>query len=149
VTLHLETFLQNCLCSSTWGIANHFRAIVSQMKDILEKELELTKWSPRMVPHFLGPDQMAACVEASEEIMRILQESEVNQFGGIAEDNESWFRYFGGHSKMFARSPAEIIPRMRQVIAATETTTTAFVTTRKLIVLIFCQKSASIINYIS
>jgi hypothetical protein len=66
---------------------------------------------------------------------RVVQESEANQFEGIATDDKIWFRYSYLPSKMLARSPAKVIPMTGQVIGAKKTIITLFVTARQLILL--------------
>jgi hypothetical protein len=87
------------------------------------------------VPHFLSEAQKAARVKASKEMLRILQDSEENKFEGIVTGDESWFRYLYLCSKIFARSPAEIVPRIRQGIDTKKTMVTMFFTGRELIIL--------------
>jgi hypothetical protein len=62
--------------------------------------------------------QKAARVEAAKEILRILQESETNDFDGVATGDESWFQYSTASLKKFARSAADVIPRTRQAVGA-------------------------------
>jgi hypothetical protein len=45
-------------------IAQHFLTTVSTIRDILQRELGMRKFSLRWVPHFLSPAQKSACVEA-------------------------------------------------------------------------------------
>ena len=89
----------------------------------------------RWVPHSLSPAQKVACVEASTEILRILQESEWDNFDGTATGDESWFRYIYQSSEIFACSPADVIPRTRQAMGAKKIMMTLFFTGRRLIVL--------------
>jgi hypothetical protein len=51
-------------------------------------------------------------------MLRILQESETNDFDGIATGDESWFQRTMVSLKMFASSAADIIPRTRQAVGA-------------------------------
>jgi hypothetical protein len=57
-------------------------------------------------------------VEAAKEMLEIVQESETNDFDGLATGDQSWFQYITASSKIFARSATDIIPRTRQAIAA-------------------------------
>jgi hypothetical protein len=66
----------------------------------------------------LSDAQKVARVEAAKEMVRILQESETNDFDGIATGDESWFQHTTASSKMFAPSAADIIARMRQAVGA-------------------------------
>jgi hypothetical protein len=89
------------------------------------------------VPHFLSPDQAIACVETSTEMLRILHESEEDHFEGVATGDEFWFQFQYSYlsSKMFVRSPTDVIPRMRQGIETKHTMKTISITGRQLIVL--------------
>jgi hypothetical protein len=51
-------------------------------------------------------------------MLRILQESETNDFDGIATGDESWFQHTTAFSKMLARSGEDIIPRTGQAVGA-------------------------------
>jgi hypothetical protein len=86
---------------------------------------------------FSVPAQKVARVEASTEMLRILGKPEENHFEGIATGEESWFQYFYPYpsSKIFARSPTDVIPRTRQAIGTKQSTITLFFTRRKLTVL--------------
>jgi hypothetical protein len=55
-----------------------------------------------------------------KRLLRIGQESEANDFDGIATGNKSEFRYLSPCSKMFAWSPAEVIPRTNQAMGYEE-----------------------------
>jgi hypothetical protein len=47
-------------------IAQHFLTTVPTIKDMLQRELGMKKFSRRWVPHFLSPAQKIARVEASK-----------------------------------------------------------------------------------
>jgi hypothetical protein len=61
----------------------------STVKEILQRKFGMRKFSPRWVPYSLNNAQKIECVETAKEILRILQESEMNDFNGIATSNES------------------------------------------------------------
>jgi hypothetical protein len=98
--------------------AQHPLTAVPTIKDILQRELGMRKFSRRWVPHFPSPGQKVARVEASKTILRVLQDAESNDFEGIATGDESWFSYRYPSSTMCARAPSEVIPRTRQTIGA-------------------------------
>jgi hypothetical protein len=50
-------------------IAQHFLTTIPTIKDILQRELEMRKFSRRWMPHFLSPAQNVACIEASKTIL--------------------------------------------------------------------------------
>jgi hypothetical protein len=93
------------------------------IKEILRRELGLKKFSRRWVSHFLSPAHKVARVEASTEMLRILHESEENCFKRIATADESWFQDSDSYrcSKMFTRSPTDVIPRTWQSIGIKKT----------------------------
>jgi hypothetical protein len=51
-------------------------------------------------------------------MLRILQESEANDFDGIATGNQFWFPHIMTSSKMLIRSEAYLIPKTRQGVGA-------------------------------
>jgi hypothetical protein len=113
-------------------------ALPAERTDVFGNSSERTgveKFSRRWAPHFLLPAQKVARDEASTEMLRILHESGENHFEEIATGNESWSQYSYPSSKMFARSPADIIPRTRQAIGTKGNMIAIFFTRRKLIVL--------------
>jgi hypothetical protein len=85
----LEVFMQKYPFASARVIAQHFLTTVPTIKDILQRELGMGKFSRGWVPHFLSPAQKVACVEASKTILRVLQDAESNDFEGIATGDES------------------------------------------------------------
>jgi hypothetical protein len=104
--------------ASARGIARQLLTTVPMIKDILQRELGMRKFSRRWAPHFLSPTQKVACIEVSKTIFRILRDAESNNFEGIATGVESWFRFCYPSPTMLARAPSEVIPRTRQTIGA-------------------------------
>jgi hypothetical protein len=104
------------------------------IKDILQRKLGVRKFSRHWVPHFLSPVQKVAGVEASKTILRVLQDTESNDFEGSAPGDESRFRYCYSSSIMFAQAPSEVITRTPQTIGA-KTMITIFFTASQLILL--------------
>lgn len=133
--VQLQRFLEKYPFSSARAIAQHFFTTVPTIKDILQRELGMKKFSRRWVPHFLTPPQKAARIAAATEMLRILQAAETNDFEGITTGDESWFRYSYSSAKMFARSAAEVPPRTREPIGAKKIMITIFFSPRELIVL--------------
>jgi hypothetical protein len=70
------------------------------------------------VPHFLSDAQKRTCVEASEELFRILQPSKTDDFNGIATADRSRFQYVCPSSTM----PADAIPKVRPSLGRKKTT---------------------------
>jgi hypothetical protein len=99
-------------------IAKHFLTTASTVKEILQKELAMRQFSRRWVPHSLSDPQNVARVEAAKEMLRILQESEMNDFDSVATGDESGFHSTTASSKMFVRLAEDVIPRTRQEVGA-------------------------------
>jgi hypothetical protein len=127
---------------------HHCLTSVLTIKEIVQRELGLEKFSRRWVPYFLSPTQKVACIEASTEILRILHESEENHFEGITTGDEPRFQYPYMSSKMFARSPTDVIPRTRQPIGTKKTMITIVCTGRESIVLDILPKGSISTIYI-
>jgi hypothetical protein len=66
----------------------------------------------------LSDAQKVAPVEGAKEPLRILQESETNDFDGVATGDKPWFQPTMASSKIFARSVADIMPRARKAVGA-------------------------------
>jgi hypothetical protein len=115
-------------------ITQHFLTTVPTIKDILQRETGVRKFSRRWAPHFLSPAQKVAGGEASKTILPVLQDAESNDFEGIAAGDKSCFRCCYPSSTAFAREPSKVIPRTGQTIGA-KTMITIFFTARQLIML--------------
>jgi hypothetical protein len=100
--------VEEYLFASTLIIAHHFISTVLTIKDILHRKLRMRKFSGREVPHFLRRTQKVARVEASKEMFRILQESEVNNFEEIVMNDVYWFQRCYLSSKMSTQSRAGV-----------------------------------------
>jgi hypothetical protein len=89
--LQVEAFLQKFPFASASIIAKQFLTTASFVKEILQTELEMKRFSRRWVPHSLSDAQKVAPVEAARKMLTILHESETNDFDGIATGNKLWF----------------------------------------------------------
>jgi hypothetical protein len=130
-----EAFLQKCPFARARVIAKHFLITIPTVKEILQRELGMRKFSRRWVSHSLSSAHKVVQVEASKEMLRILQESETNPFDEIVTGAESWFQYLDSSLKMFAHSGSDVVPRTRQGLGTKKTMITLFFNGRKLIVL--------------
>jgi hypothetical protein len=63
-----------------------------------------------MVPHTLSEPQKVKRVEASTELLQILNDLEADSVDGIASGDKSWFQYFYKSSAIFAKSPGDVTP---------------------------------------
>jgi hypothetical protein len=73
-------------------------------------------------------------VEASTELLQILNDLQADSFPGIATGDESWFQYLYESSTMFAKSPSDVTSRTRQEIGVKKTVFTVFFTNRQLLI---------------
>jgi hypothetical protein len=85
----LEAFQLKYPFASARVIAQHFCSTSPPMKNILQRELGIKKFSRRWVPHFLSEADKTARVKASKEMLRILRDSEQNNFEEIVAGDES------------------------------------------------------------
>jgi hypothetical protein len=85
----LEAFLQKYPFASARIITKHFLVNPHTVKEILQRELGMRIFSRRWVPHSLTSAQRVARVDPSIEMLRILQESEENDFDGVTTHDES------------------------------------------------------------
>jgi hypothetical protein len=113
-----EAFLQKYPFASARIIAKRFLRAASAVKEIIQRELGMRRFSRRWVPHSMSDAQKVARVEAAKEMLKISQEPEKNDFDGIAAGDESWFQHTTAPSKMFARLTAVVIPRTQQAVGA-------------------------------
>jgi hypothetical protein len=104
--------LQKYLFTNARVLVQHFLTSALTIKEIHQRDLGLKTFSRRWLPHFLPSAQNVARGEPSTEILRIPHESEGNDFKGIATVDEAWFEYSYPLSKMFTRSPTDVIPKM-------------------------------------
>jgi hypothetical protein len=86
-------FLQDYPFATAHMLSRHFSVCATTVKDILARDLGLKKLTPRSVPHTLSGPQKAKRIEASTELLQILNDLEAGSFDGIATGDESWFQY--------------------------------------------------------
>jgi hypothetical protein len=89
----VEASLQKDPFASVRIIAKHFLPTASTVKEILQKELRMRKVSRHWIPHSLSDAQKITRVESEKEMLKILHESEANDFDGIATCDKSRFQY--------------------------------------------------------
>jgi hypothetical protein len=118
------------------------------VKEIFQRELGIKKFPQRWFLHSLSDAQMVARVEATKEMLRILQESETNDFDGIATGDLSWFQHTMVSSNMPARSAADVISRTRQAVGATKLWSRCCSQQRNSLCSMFLQGAARSLNFI-
>jgi hypothetical protein len=70
------------------------------------------------VLYFLSDAQKVARWEALDEMLTIVQSLESDHFDGISAGDLFWFQHVHPSSKIFTRSPAEVIPSVQQQFGA-------------------------------
>jgi hypothetical protein len=105
-------FLQDYPFATGRMLSRYFGVCAATVKDILARDLGLKKLTRRRVPHTLSGLQKVKKIEASTELLQILNDLEADSFDGIATGDESWFQYLYESSTMFAKSPGDDTPRM-------------------------------------
>jgi hypothetical protein len=115
-------------------LSRHFGVCATTVKDLLARNLGLKLFIRRWVPHTPSVPQQVKRVEASIELLQILNDLEADSFDGIATGDQSRFQYLYESSAIFVKSPGDVTARTRQEIAVKETMVTIFFTNRKLLI---------------
>jgi hypothetical protein len=82
-------------------------------------------------------------------MLRILQESDTNDFDGTATGDESWFQHTTASLKMFAYLAANVMSRTRQAVGAKKLWSRCSPPQRDLSCSMFFQEVAHSIIYIA
>jgi hypothetical protein len=90
---HFEAFLQKEPFIGACIITQHLLTVCSPVKEILTRQLGIRKFSRHSGSDLVGRAYKVSRVEASIERFKIRQESEVNDFEGIATGGEFWFQH--------------------------------------------------------
>jgi histone-lysine N-methyltransferase SETMAR len=130
-----QAYLEKYPFASARVLAQHFFVSAPTVKDILQRELGMKKYSRRWLRHLLTGSQKAARVDSSREMLKILRAAESNHFDGIVTGHESWFRYAYEFDSMFARSRADVVPRSRPEFGGRKIMITVFFSVRTLVVM--------------
>jgi hypothetical protein len=105
--VEVEAFLQKYPFASARIIAKDFLTAAYTVKEIPQRELGMRKFSRFWVLHSLSDAQKVARVEVAKNLLRILQESEANDFDGIAEAMSPGFNT--------PRDPRKCLPVRQQI----------------------------------
>jgi hypothetical protein len=130
----LRLFLDNYPFATMPMLSRHSNVSATTVKEILACDLRLRKLTRRWVPPPTSDPQNVKRVEASTELLHILNELQVDSFDGIATGDESWFQYLYESSALCVKSPHDITPRTRPGIGLKKTMFTIFFTHRKLLI---------------
>jgi hypothetical protein len=124
-------FRQDHPFASARILSRHFSVCATTAKEILVRDLGLTKFTRQQLPHTLSDPQKVTKVEASNELLQILNDLEADSFDGITTGDESWFRYPYESSVIFAKLPGDVIPKTRKEIGVKKTMLAISFTNRK------------------
>jgi hypothetical protein len=78
-------FLQDDPFTNACMLSRHFDVCVTTVKDILACDLGLKEFTRRWMPHTLSGPQKVKRIEASTELLQILNDLETDYFDGIAQ----------------------------------------------------------------
>jgi len=131
----LHKFLTKHPFASARIMAEHFNLSHPTVKEILQREMGLRKFTRRWVPHLLTPSQKAERVDAANRMLEVLELKRSDFFEGITTGDESWFRYSYCSDHMYAESAEAVVPRVRLSVATKKVMLTVFFTASRLIVL--------------
>jgi hypothetical protein len=92
-------------------LSRHFTVCALTVKEVFARNLGLQKFTLRYVPHLISDPQKVTRVEASTELIQILNDFEADSFDGITTGDESWFQYLYESSAVFAKSPGDVVPK--------------------------------------
>jgi histone-lysine N-methyltransferase SETMAR len=122
----LSDFLEEFPFASAGVIAQYFNQSKTTIKEILDRELGLRRFSRRWVPHSLSPAQKVDRMQMSFDLLTLLHEQEKFSFSRIVTGDESWFLYLYESHHMFAASRDEVIPRKKPAIGTQKVMLTIF-----------------------
>jgi hypothetical protein len=88
------------------------------IKEILQQELGLHKFSRRRVPHSLSDPQRINRATKVRVISAVLHDRTDNSFDGVVIGNKSWFVFIYLSDHMFTAGRNEVISREKQMIVA-------------------------------
>jgi hypothetical protein len=104
------------------------------VKEILTRDLGLTKITRRWMTHTLFDRQKVKRVEASTELVQIFNDLEADSFDGITTGDELWLQCLYESSAMFVKSPRDVISRRKKEIGWRKIMFTVFLANRKLLI---------------
>jgi histone-lysine N-methyltransferase SETMAR len=129
----LSDFLEEFLFASAAIIAEQFSQSKSTIKEILQRELGLQRFSRRWVPHSLSATLKADRKTMLVDLLSVLRRQPEFSFSRIVTGDEPWFLYSFQPDHMFATSREEVIPRTNATIGAQKVMLAIFFSSVKLI----------------
>jgi hypothetical protein len=109
----LSDFLEEFPFANVSLIAQYFGLSKPTIKDIIERELGLRRFSRKWLPHSLSESQKADRVAMATNLLNLLREQAQFSFSQIVTGDESWFLYLYQSDHIFAASRDEVIPRKK------------------------------------
>jgi histone-lysine N-methyltransferase SETMAR len=129
----LSDFLEEFPFTSAGVIAQNFDLSELRIKDIVEREFWLRRFSRIWLPHSLSESQKADRVAMASGLLTLLRGQVLFSFSRIVTGNESWFLYLYQTDHMFAVSRDDVILRKKSTIGARKVMMTIFFSGAKLI----------------
>jgi hypothetical protein len=137
----LSDFLEEFPFASAAIIAEQFNQSINQsinqskstIKEILQRELGLQRFSRRWIPHSLSASQKANLKTITIDLLSVLRPQPEFSFSRIVTEDESWFLYSLQSDHNFATIREEVIPRTKATISAQKVMLTIFFSGVKLI----------------
>jgi hypothetical protein len=114
-------FLLNYPFASAHMLSGCSSVRATTAKEFLVPDLDLKKFTRRWVLHTLSDPHKLTRAEALNELLQILNDLEADSFDGITTGDTSWFHCLYDSSAKFAKSPGNVIPRMRKGIGVKKT----------------------------
>jgi len=134
VGLSLHKFLSRHPFTSAKVLAAQFQMHPTTIKEVLNRELGLRRFSRRWVPHLLTPQQKEMRVEKARTLLSLLEGKVETNFRGIATGDESWFQYSYQSDHMYCPTFDDVVPRFSQDIGTKKIMVTIFFTSERLLV---------------
>lgn len=129
----ISNYLQKFPYSSAKKIAQYFDISHHTVKEILQRDLQMRKYSRKWVPYELSDENKKCRVECANGILEELRNDAQNNYEHICTGDESWYIWLNQSSSMFAQSREKVDLRIRQTISSKKTLITIFFTGTNLI----------------
>jgi hypothetical protein len=131
----LSDFFEEFPFTTARVIAQHFNQSKYTIKEILQRELGLRRFSRRWVSHSVSEAQKADRTAMTIDMSSVLYQQANHSFSQIVTEDESLFCYLYPSDHMFAASRDKIIPREKAMIKAHKVMLTIFFSCMNLITL--------------
>jgi hypothetical protein len=122
----LSDFFEEFPFATAEIIAQHFNQSKPIIKEILQQELELQRFSRRWVPYSLSNIQKVDWTAMATDLLSVLYRQADYSFSPIVTGDESWFLYLYLSDHMFTASRDNMIAREKATIKAQSVILTIF-----------------------